>query len=102
MSDDGEIDLIRSKLRARRNGILGILGTCLIASTSIIAQLLQVERADADKNQITLSAAELRAELGTLQTDIRGISERLTVVSERLAKTETKLDLLMAERSPRR
>jgi len=87
MSDD--IDLIRAKQAGRRARALGVTGTVSSIAVGIIVQLFQVTRADAEKAELTMAAAELRAEIAAMRSDIRGVSERVT-------RTETKLDMLMA------
>lgn len=90
-SDAPSIETIRAKQGKRRATALGVLATALTASLGIIAQLVGVQRADAEKAVLTISAAEIREELGAMRRDINSLTERIT-------RTETKLD----ERVPKK
>lgn len=78
MRDD--LPTIRATQRARKATALGMLGTCLTAAVGAIVHLVAIQRADAEKAQITgTNAAEL-AELVAIHAEVRTLSERVTSI----------------------
>jgi len=84
-SDAPNIGEIKARQGKRRATALGVMATALTASLGIIAQLVNMTRADAEKATLTVSAAEIREELASMRRDINSLTERIT-------RTETKLD----------
>lgn len=90
-----DLELIRSKQKARRNKSLGWAGTITSIAVSVAVHVYREVRADSEKKAIMTSAEAIpdaiSTKLDAIRNDVRSLSERLTAI-EQDRKLETMVD----------
>lgn len=79
-----EPEHIRTRQKARRNGILAVLGPVLTAAISLIAQTIQIGKVEAEKLQALDSATHIQTKLDDIDRAVNQLSQRVTAVEVKL------------------
>lgn len=96
MTEDLTIPLIRATQKGRRNAALGILSTIISVLASVLIHVLNMDRAEADKNRL---AAQAVAEKVTMESAIASLKFELIEKINALDKKVDHVETLLEERT---